>query len=194
MSKSKSSAIEHPVSAIIRDRKSVRAFSPVAIEEEKVRSLFEATRWAPSSTNEQPWLYRYAMRDQPELWQRFFEPLNEGNKVWARQAPMLVFSVARKSFSRFEAANTYALYDLGAANSLLSLQAVELGLQVRQMAGYDRAMAKSLLRISDDYEPGVFMAVGYPGPADHLPKNLQERETAPRERFLQHEFVRNGIF
>jgi hypothetical protein len=44
------------------------------------------------------------------------------------------------------------------------------------------------------YEVGVFIAVGYPGDPETLPEKLKARELAPRERFLQQEFVMNRIF
>lgn len=190
----KSSTFEHPVSDLIRNRRSVRAFSPEPLPAEKVYSLFEATRWAPSSTNEQPWVYMYALQSQPALWDKFFQCLNDSNKVWAKDAPLLIFSLARKNFSRFEGANLHAMYDLGGANSFLSLQAVEMGLQVRQMAGFKAATARENLNIPDTYELGVFIAVGYPGDPTSLPEHLKLRELAPRERFLQQEFVMNKTF
>lgn len=190
----KSTAIEHPISELIQKRRSIRAFSDRLVDDDKIRSLFEATRWAPSSTNEQPWVYVYATRDQTELWKKLFEPLNEGNKVWAKDAPLLIFSLARRNFTRYEGANAHALYDLGGANAFLSLQAVELGLQVRQMAGYNVEMAIDNLNVPAEYEPGVFIAVGYPGDPSNLPDKLRAREHAPRERFIQDNFVLNRPF
>jgi hypothetical protein len=38
------------------------------------------------------------------------------------------------------------------------------------------------------------MAVGYPGDPGNLPEKLKLRELAPRERFLQQEFVLNRTF
>jgi len=190
----KSNQVEHPVSDLIRNRKSTRAFSDRPIQEEHISSLFEATRWAPSSTNEQPWVYLYATRDQTVLWDKLFTCLNDGNKIWAKDAPLLILSLARKHFSNHIGANAYAMYDLGGANSFLALQAVELGLQVRQMAGFNRQRAIEQLNIPDAYDIGVFIAVGYPGDPQTLPEQLKLREFAPRERFLQREFVMNNTF
>jgi len=190
----KSNQIEHPVSDLIKNRKSIRAFSSQPIEADRINSLFEATRWAPSSTNEQPWVYIYATRDQVELWDKLFSCLNEGNKIWAKDAPLLILSLARKNFTRFTGTNTYAMYDLGGANSFLSLQAVELGLQVRQMAGFHHDKAIEELNIPGSFEIGVFIAVGYPGDPETLPEKLKLREAAPRERFIQQEFVMNRSF
>lgn len=191
----KSNQIEHPILDLIKNRKSSRAFSKLPIEPERIHSLFEATRWAPSSTNEQPWLYIYATHDQKTLWTNLFDCLTEGNKVWAKDAPLLILSLARKNFSRYPGANAHAMYDLGGANSFLTLQAVELGLQVRQMAGFNQQKTIEKIRIPiSTYEVGVFIAVGYPGDLETLPEKLKLRELAPRERFLQGEFVMNRIF
>jgi nitroreductase len=190
----KSSTVAHPIAELIRQRKSVRTFSDQIITQDKIHSLFEATRWAPSSTNEQPWTYIYATKDQPELWNKIFDALNEGNKIWAKDAPLLIVTLARRNFTRFDGANHYALYDLGGANAFLSIQAVELGLQVRQMAGYNHHKLIANLSIPADYELGVVMTVGYPGDPESLPENLKARELAPRERYVQQEFVMNKTF
>ncbi len=55
-----SAEIVSPVMDLIKDRRSRRAFSDKPVEQEKIKSLFEAARWAPSSINDQPWTYLYA--------------------------------------------------------------------------------------------------------------------------------------
>ncbi len=186
--------IEYPVSDLIRNRKSIRSFSSEGVTDGQLHSLFEATRWAPSSSNEQPWAYLYVTRDQTELWEKYLDCLNEGNRVWAKDAAALIFSVARKQFRKFGTQNAHAMYDLGGANSFLAIQAVEMGLQVRQMAGFNHAKTREHLGIPDDFDLGVFIAVGYPGDSKSLPEYLQAREAAPRERHTQDEFVQNGVF
>lgn len=189
-----SSETAYPVTDLIQKRRSVRAFLDKPVESEKIYSLFEATRWAPSSSNEQPWIYIYATKQQPELWNTLFEALNEGNKIWAKDAPLIILGLARKTFVRNERENTYALYDLGAANAFLALQAVDLGLQVRQMAGFDASKIIESLHVPESYGVGVMIAVGYPGDIASLPEQLQSRERAPRERYVQEVFVMNKPF
>jgi nitroreductase len=194
MEKEISAAFEAPVIEVIRKRRSYRAYLDKPIESEKIESLFEAARWAPSSVNEQPWHYLYATKDQPDLWQRILNCLNEGNRIWAQHAPLLIVTMARKNFTRNDRPNTSAKYDLGGANALLSLQATALGLNVHQMGGYDKQKAIEDLSIPDLYELGVIMAIGYPGDPDILPDNLKQRELAQRIRYRQSAFVRNQIF
>jgi nitroreductase len=190
----KSTEFEHPIAEVIKKRKSILAYSAEAIEPHKINSLFEAVRWAPSSSNGQPWLYLYATREQPELWYKFFDCLLEGNKTWAKDAPLLILSLARKNFIANDKPNHYAFYDLGAANAFLSIQATELGLQMRQMGGYDHEKAKLNLNVPATYFLGSMIAVGHPGDHELLPEKLRARELAPRDRFVQQEFVMNSIF
>lgn len=190
----KSNALHYPVTDLIERRRSTRSFSDRPVSDAQIRSLFEATRWAPSSTNEQPWVYIYAKKEQTEFWNKMLSCLTEGNRIWAREAPLLILSLARKNFSRFKTENTYALYDLGGANAMLSLQAVDLGLQARQMAGFNREQAISAFNIPDTYYLGVFIAVGYPGESKDLPEIVRQKEAIPRERVIQEEFVMNHPF
>lgn len=190
----KSAEFGSPVMDVIRKRRSRRAYADKLVEPEKVHSLFEAARWAPSSLNEQPWFYVYASRDQETLYNKIFNALKEGNKVWARHAPLLILSLARKNFIRFDSPNPSARYDLGAANAFLSLQAAHLGLNVHQMAGFDAEVIIRNLAVPDQFEPVIIMAIGYPGDVENLPENLKARESAPRERYVKHEFVMNKGF
>ena len=189
----KSTQFASPILEVIQKRRSRRAYAQKMVEPEKIRSLFEAARWAPSSLNEQPWFYVYATRDQP-LWDKIFDALKEGNKVWARNAPLLICSLARRNFIRFDSPNPSARYDLGAANAFLSLQAAHLGLNVHQMAGFDLHTITTNLAVPERYEPVIIMAIGYPGDVDTLPENLKAREFAPRERYVEQEFVMNKAF
>jgi nitroreductase len=190
----KSAEFESPILEVIQMRRSRRAYDAAPVEKEKISSLFEAARWAPSSVNEQPWMYLYATKDQTELWGKIFEALTEGNKVWAKNAPLLILSLVRKNHFRNDLPNVSARYDLGAANAFISLQAAHLGLNVHQMAGFSAAIAKKNLNIPDHFEPVVILGIGYPGNVEHLPENLKAREMAPRERYRQQEFVMNKSF
>lgn len=190
----KSNTIEHPVFAEIRERKSRRAYLPTPVSGETIKSLFEAARWAPSSSNEQPWAYLYATKDQPELWEKIFDSLMEGNKLWAREAPLLVVSMVRKNFLKNDKPNGSARFDLGAANAFLSLQATHLGLNVHQMGGFEKDKIIGNLNIPDTHEPVVVLAIGYPGTPEQLAEPFKTRETALRERYTQEFFVMNDTF
>jgi len=190
----KSSTIDQPVLEVIERRRSSRAYADKNVEPEKINALFEAARWAPSSSNEQPWVYIYATKDQPELWSKLLNTLLDGNRIWAQHAPLLIAAIARKNFLLNDKPNGSARYDLGAANAFLSLQATELGLNVHQMGGFNRDTAKTELNIPETHEAVVVMAIGYPGDVEKLSENFKLRELAPRERYVQDSFVMNNSF
>lgn len=186
------SNIEYPIAEVIKHRRSGRSYANQPVKQEVINALLEAARWAPSSMNEQPWRYIYATKESP-LWEKIIDTLMEGNKIWAKNAPLLLLSLAKKNFDRNGQPNNSARYDLGAANALLSIQATELGLNVHQMGGFDGNKVRTNLNIGDEFEIGVIMAIGYPGDAAQLPDALRERERAPRLRMAQSEFVLNEI-
>lgn len=187
-------AIEKPILEVIARRRSSRAYTSTPVTSEQIEMLFEAARWAPSSVNEQPWRYVYATPDKKELWSAIFDTLHDGNKIWAKNAPLLVVSMAKNTFSRNERPNPSALYDLGGANAFLSLQATAMGLNVHQMGGYDHDALRHNLNIPDGFELGVVMAIGFPGDTENLPEALRQRELAPRNRHPQSTFVKNQSF
>ena len=86
-----------PLHELIRERWSPRAFADRSIEPEKVRSLLEAARWAPSSSNGQPRIYIVATKDKPEEFARLASCLVDGN-AWAKRAALLVLAVAADEF------------------------------------------------------------------------------------------------
>jgi nitroreductase len=175
----------------IENRWSPRAFSDRVIEPEFIRLLFEAARWAPSSRNEQPWSYMYAVKTDVRVFNRFIDCLNPGNQIWAKHAPLIMLSLAKKHFDYKSLQNRHALHDTGAANAYLVLQAAALGLQGHQMGGFD--MEKTIKEFNIDaekFEPVTFIAVGYVGNPDSLPENLakSEKESSTRketEQFIQ---------
>src|ERR1700732_1860267 len=87
-----------PVHDLIAHRGSPRAFEAKPVEPEKLRSLFEAARWASSSYNAQPWLFIVGTKDDPENYNRVLDTFVELNQSWAKQAPVLALSVAKLTF------------------------------------------------------------------------------------------------
>ena len=183
---------ESPVHDLIRRRRSPRAFAGRPVEPEKLRSLLEAARWAPSSSNEQPWAYLVATRENPEEFSRLLSVLVEGNRGWAQKAPVLMLSVAKLTFDRNGNPNRHAFHDVGLATANLVTQATAMGLAAHQMAGFDAEKAHEVFAIPEGWEPVTAIALGCPGDASALPGRLRDLELAPRTRKPLEEFVFTG--
>src|SRR5436309_15332311 len=102
------------VNHMILNRWSPRSFSGEDISDQDLFALFEAARWAPSSYNNQPWRFIYAKRST-ENWNKLFNLLAEPNKVWTKNASVLVVVVSRKNFEYNEKYSITHQYDAGAA-------------------------------------------------------------------------------
>jgi len=183
---------EYPVHELIRERWSPRAFSAKEISSEDLRSLFEAARWAPSSSNEQPWAFIVATRNDNENFTKALQPLVEFNVNWAKNAYLLGFAVAELAFAKNKTPNRNAHYDTGAAMSQLTTEATSRGIFVHQMAGFDPDTAREVFEIPSGWDAIAAFAMGYPGDPASLPQPYRDRETAPRVRKPIREFVMNG--
>jgi nitroreductase len=180
-----------PIHQLISHRWSPRAFEDRPIETEKLRTLFEAARWAASSYNGQPWFFIVAEKSDKQNYQRVLDSFVEFNQGWAKNAPVVALSVARLNFDDGRP-NRHALHDVGQASAYLALQAVELGLQIHQMAGIDPEKAREIFNIPQGYEAVAGIAIGYPGDPSSLSGQLKEREHAPRSRKPADSFVFTG--
>src|SRR5207244_9556227 len=79
----------YKINPLILSRWSPRSMTGEELSDEEIMSLFEAARWAPSSSNNQPWRFISAKRNT-EYWNKFFNLLVEGNKIWTKNAAVLV--------------------------------------------------------------------------------------------------------
>lgn len=168
---------EAPVNRVFMERWSPRSFDPdYELGEEQLRTLFEAARWAPSCFNEQPWRFHLARRGSPAF-ALFLEPLAEGNRVWARNASVLVYVVGRRYFSKSGKENTTFEFDCGSAWMSLTLQARLMGLYTHGMAGFDRDAAGKLLKTGRTREKVIAaFVVGKKDDPSRLPEELAQRE------------------
>lgn len=169
---------------LIANRWSPRAMDPAKpVSHADLLALLEAARWAASCFNDQPW--RFVVCDKstdPTGWEAALATLVEKNRLWAKNAPVLILSVAMANFNHNGQANRWAMYDTGAASATLSLQATALGLAVHQMGGFDADKARHTFALPEDCTPMAMMAVGYQAEAATLDDMFQAAEVAERSR------------
>lgn len=179
----KDAITETPIHPTLAQRWSGRAFDPNrAVEAKTLIQLFEAARWSPSASNQQPWRLTVWDRNEDfQQWSRAFECLTGFNRTWACHAPLLMLAAAETTSSEGKP-NRWAPYDCGAAMMSLSVEATALGLMVHQMGGFDRQAIQQAFELPESYEPMSVLAVGYQLPEGLIPKDLEEREFAERTR------------
>lgn len=167
----------HPV---LRNRTSGVSFSDAPLEPEKLESLLEAFRWAPSSRNAQPW--RLVVVQSPEAHQKFDEGLSENNQKWATAAPVKMIILGNPEEQPDRNGQNRWLLDVGLALENLLLQGCDMGLTVHAMAGWDEDIVLKNFNIPAPFRVAALFAVGYPGKLDELSEELQQKAKQPQVR------------
>ena len=180
----KNAATNVPIHDLHARRWSTRAFDPNRpVSREQLAVLLEAGRWAPSCNGDEPWRYLIWDRGRdPEGWQKAFDCLSENNKKWVKNVPLLMLSNAGSIFGATGKPNRWGQHDTGAASCCMALEAVDLGLMVHQMGGFDADKARAAFAIPAEYTPMAMIAVGYQTEPDILDEETKKKELAPRSR------------
>ena len=105
-----------PINDVISKRWSPRAFdSNHVIDDNLIKSLFEAARWAPSCYGDQPWQFILFKKEDTTSWVGLLNCLSVGNQNWAMDTSIIIVVCANKNFNHNNEPNRWAQYDTGAA-------------------------------------------------------------------------------
>ena len=137
-------------------------------------SLFEAARWVLSSFNNQPWRFFYANRNT-KYWNNLFDLL-VSNKLWAKNAALLVVAISNKNFEHSGKFSITHQYDAGAAWENFSLETASRGLVAHGMQGFNYKKAKEDSKIPENFDVMSKIAIGKRELKENLPSNLEEKE------------------
>lgn len=165
---------------VINQRKSSRVFQDKSISETILINCAEAARWAPSSSNMQPWRFIIVDKVSP-IRQALEDCLAPGNS-WAKAAPILVAVCADHKDDPDVDGTEYYAYDTGMAMMSFVLQAQYEGVRCHQMAGFQHEQSKQILQIPASATIFALMAMGYEGELSTADPELQAKETKPRTR------------
>lgn len=189
---SKHRKADHDILPVFVKRWSPRAMSGESVSRPDLMRLLEAARWAPSSFNEQPWRFLYAVRGTPHF-ATFLGLLAEANQAWCKDAAALFLVVSKATFSRNGKPNIVHTFDAGSAWENFALQGASMDLVVHAMAGFDADKARAALRVPGDFKCEAMIAVGRPGEVESLPTDYQGIE-APSPRKKIEEWAFEGGF
>ena len=147
---------------LLRQRRSIRRYTPRKVEAEKVEILKEAVLRSPSSRNINPWEFIFV--DDPELIARLMECKPHGTEP-LESAPLAVVVYADENLS------DVWVEDCSICAILLQLTAQSLGLgscwiQVRKRMHSDSITAEEYIRdalnIPEDIRVESIVTIGYP--------------------------------
>ncbi len=167
-------------SRLISARRSLRAFAERQVEQEKIERMIEAARWSPSCANRQPWRIVVVAREDPAR-PGVEESLDAGN-AWAKRAPVLLVTGARKADGASVETREYFHHDTGLATMSLLFRAADQGLMAHPMAGWKEEPLKKALSLPEDFLPIAVIAVGYAGRHEDLDEENRKKDERPRVR------------
>lgn len=153
---------------LIKQRQSVRRYSPRAVEREKTELCLEAARLAPSASNGQPW--SFIVVDDPAVKEKVAGyatgPLWTFNN-FVPSAPVIIVIVKEemKFITKAGASlkdKDFSLMDIGIASEHLCLQAAELGLGSCMVGWFNEKMVKKTLGIPGTRRVPLLITMGYP--------------------------------
>lgn len=146
----------------VERRKSIRAFLPDEIGEEKLEKLLGAVSLAPSAGNMQA--YRIAVVKSKRLQEEIAEAAL-GQEFLAQAPVLMVFLADRKrSASKYgkRGEGLYSVQDATIAAAYCQLAACALGLGSVWVGAFDEGRVASLLKAQEGEVPIAIIPVGYP--------------------------------
>ncbi len=163
----------------IQKRRAARAFSGKLVPQEVLEHLVQAAVLAPSCANTQPWRFVTATGAALEQVQKALTPGN----YWAQKAGAITAVVTNPEWDmRMDHGRDYAFFDTGMAVMNYQLQAIQEGLLVHVIAGFDVLKVKEALGIPQEVVLLALITLGYEGSAEHLNERHLASEKAERTR------------
>ncbi|MGP4038837.1 nitroreductase family protein [Gracilibacillus sp. D59] len=176
---------DYPIDEMFLNRWSPRSFSEQEVDEETLMTVFEASRWAPSAMNKQPWRFIIARTEEDR--KKFHSFIMDGNLAWCTKVPAFALVI-----SDTEAGGSHD-FDTGSAWGYLALQAMKKGLITHAMGGFYKDKAREVLNIPEQYAIHAVIALGYQDEKEKLVDKLKEREL-PSDRRPLTETIMEGEF
>jgi nitroreductase len=161
----------------IRQRRSVRKYRQIPVEDEKIIDIIEAARLAPSASNRQPWRF-VTVSDKKLKDEVVKESLGVINQ-WALSAPLLIVgcSIKRNLITHYIGESItkvrYHIIDVVIAMEHIVLAAEELGLSTCWIGWFNENKIKKKLDIPSNWGIAGVLSVGYADPG--FKPRLQKR-------------------
>lgn len=148
---------------LLHKRHSTRAFKASAVEEEKLQSILEAARSAPSAGNLQAWKVS-VVRDDKVKHKLSVAALNQ---EFISQAPVVLvfFADPKTSAAKYgvRGEKLYCLQDATLAATFAWLSAVDLGLAACWVGAFDEDGVREILKVGENLQPIAILLLGYAG-------------------------------
>jgi nitroreductase len=162
----------------INKRRSVRTYLDKQIEEEKLNTVLEAGRLAPSASNRQEW--RFVIVRDGEVRRKLGEAANEQSFVGT--APVVIAACAVTDEHVMSCGQLCYPIDVAIALDHISLTAVEQGLGTCWIGAFNEGKVKEILGIPEKVRVVELMPIGYPAI-----RTVKEKDRLPFNKIVKHD-------
>lgn len=151
----------------IKKRYSVRSYQDRAVETEKLESILEAARLAPSASNRQEWRF-VVVRDR-NIRQRLMQAAKD--QAFVGQSPVVIACCAKTDGHVMTCGQMCYPIDVAIAIEHMALKATEEGLGTCWVGAFYEDKVKEILGIPQDIRVVELIALGYPVKLRPSPKD-----------------------
>ena len=151
----------------IKKRYSVRSYQDHAVETDKLESILEAARLAPSASNRQEWRF-IVVRDK-NIRQGLMQAAKD--QAFVGQAPVVVVACAKTDSHVMTCGQQCYPIDVAIAIEHMALKATEEGLGTCWIGAFYEDKVKEILGIPQDIRVVELLALGYPVKLKPSPKD-----------------------
>lgn len=143
---------------LVEKRYSVRKFSELEVEKDKIIQILEAARLAPSAVNFQP-VHFIVVTDE-----RLKDKISTTYpRDWFKEAPVVIIALGDREASwKRKDGKDHLDVDVAIAVDHLILAASELGLGTCWVCAFDAQKLQQILDLPNHLEPIALIPLGYP--------------------------------
>ncbi len=149
---------------VIRKRYSCRSYQERPIEQEKLDTLFEAARLAPSAKNTQDWRFVVVIDKATK-----HQVAETTNRPEVFEKAGVIIAACSNSDDVMRCGQAIGPIDIAIALEHIALQATELGLATCWIGSFYPEKVRTILGIPDDIAIIELMTVGYPADSPKQP-------------------------
>lgn len=168
----------------IKTRRVVREMTDQPVARERIETILEAARWAPSGGNLRP--NRYIVIEDAET-RRLLRLISPG---MFQRAPVLILICTNWEVAaehNLPATDRALLIDIGTAAQTMMLAAHALGLASGPVTSFSKEAVKIILNLPEHYSPEMFICIGHraetAGAGMRAWKKISWRDLTHWERF-----------
>ncbi|MDO8685986.1 MAG: nitroreductase family protein [Clostridiales bacterium] len=163
----------------ITGRRSIRNFSHVEVEQEKLNLVLEAARLAPSAANGQIWKF-IIVKDSAT---RGKIAAASGGQNFIKEAPVIIIACAEENSIVMLCGQYRYTVDLSIAMSFMILEAYEQGLGSCWIGHFKEDDVKRILGIPQDVRIVALTPLGYPAESPMQRPRKAQKEIVCYEKY-----------